>query len=154
MTEQKPNNPWPIIAIIVIAAVLLWPSVKGCAPSFHGLEIGTWIGKVTVKPVVPPKPIDPPKTRCLVFGFSSCPACKTLHKTIRWKVVPQGWKLGPLPTDDIEEIDIYSNDRRIKKYKHSSYPTLIIVDRDEKEVDRRTGAMSGEQLITWIQSTR
>lgn len=150
MTE-KPNNPWPLIAMLVIAAVLFAPSLKGCVPGFHGFEIGTWIGKVTIKPVTPPKPVEPPKTRCLVFGFSSCPACKELHRTVRRM---NGWKVGPLPTDDIEEIDIYSNDRRIKKYRHSSYPTLIIVDQSEKEVSRKTGAMSGQELAAWIQSTR
>jgi len=151
MTEQKPNNPWPLIAILVLAAVLFAPSLKGCVPSFHGLEFATWIGKLKVTPVPPPKPIEPPKTRCLIFGFSSCPACRDLHKTVRRM---SGWNVGNKLTDDIEDIDIYSNDHRVKKYKHSSYPTLIIVDRNENEVARRTGAMDGQALATWIQSTR
>jgi len=151
MTDPKPNNPWPLIAIVVLAAVLFAPSLNGCVPSFHGIELSTWIGKLKVTPVPPPQPIEPPKTRCLIFGFSSCPACRDLHKTVRRM---NGWNVGNKPTDDIEEIDIYSNDRRVKKYKHSSYPTLIIVDRNENEVARRTGAMDGQSLATWIQSTR
>jgi len=150
MSDPKPNNPWPLIAILVLAAVLFAPSLNGCVPSFHGIEIGTWPFNVKIKPIIE-KPVEPPKTRCLIFGFSSCPACRDLHKTVRRM---SGWNVGPLPTDDIEEIDIYSIDRRVKKYKHSSYPTLIIVDRNENEVARRTGAMDGQTLATWIQSTR
>lgn len=150
MTTQKPNNPWPIIAMLVIVAALFAPSLKGCVPSFRGIEIGTWPFNVKIKPIIE-TPVEPPKTRCLVFGFSSCPACRDLHRTLRRM---NGWKVGPLATDDIEEIDIYSNDRRIKKYKHSSYPTLIIVDKSENEISRKTGAMSGQELAAWIQSTR
>lgn len=137
--------------VLAIIVVLSASSFKGCIPGFHGFEIGTLIGKVTVKPVTPPKPILPPKTRCLIFGFSSCPACRELHKTVRRM---NGWNVGSAPTDDIEEIDIYSNDRRVKKYRHSQYPTLIIVDQNENEVSRKTDAMSGQALAAWIQSTR
>ena len=153
MTEAKPNNPLPIIALLLLAGWLCVSSFKGCSPS---LEIGLpWpIGKVTLKPVAPPKPVEPPKTRCLVFGADWCGHCKTLHRTIRWQVVPKGWKLGADKTDDIEEINVDSSDRRVKLYRPSSLPTLIIVDQSEKEVSRKTGAMSGQELITWIQSTR
>jgi thiol-disulfide isomerase/thioredoxin len=153
MTEQKPNNPWPYIALLMLAAWMFWPSLKGCSP---GLEIGLpWpIGKITLKPVTPPKPVEPPKTRCLVFGADWCGHCKTLHRTIRWQVVPKGWKLGANHTDDIEEINANSSDRRVKKFKPSKLPTLVIVDQSENEVSRKTGALSAQELITWIQSTR
>lgn len=150
---QKPNNPWPIIAMLVIAGLLFSPSLKGCVPGLE-IELPWPIGKVTFKPVAPSKPVEPPKTRCLIFGFSSCPACKQLERIIRREVIPHGWRYGPLSTDDIEEIDVRGNDRRLKKYKHSSYPTLIIVDQNEIEVSRRTWPITGQELITWIQSTR
>jgi hypothetical protein len=148
MTEQKPNNPWPAV-IFTIAALAFW-----LWPTFHGWEVSTWFGKVILRPAPAPVVVQPPKTRCLVFGFSTCSGCKQLHRTIRWDVQPHGWKVGSAPTDDIEEIDIYSNDRRIKQYRHSSYPTLIIVDQAEKEVSRREEPMTGPDLIAWIQSTR
>jgi glutaredoxin len=152
---QQPSNPWPYIALLMLVALLVWPSVKGCTP---GLEIGLpWpIGKITLKPVTPPKPVEPPKTRCLVFGSDSCKYCRQLARTIHWSVAPQGWKVGANNTDDIEEINANSSDRRVKKFKPTSLPTLVIVDQSENEVARwtRGGIPTAQELITWIQSTR
>jgi len=153
MPTAKPNNTWLILLVLLIGAWTLWPKVEAAPLSFWRNPIWfslKWFAYQQTKDIVKPD-VQPPKTRCLIFGFSSCPACRELHKTVRRL---NGWKLGPLNTDDIEEIDIYSNDRRVSKYKHSSYPTLIIVDRGENEVSRKTGAMSAKELIAWIQSTR
>jgi hypothetical protein len=65
-----------------------------------------------------------------------------------------GWRVGPLATDDIEHIDIKGRDPRITKYKHSDYPTLIIVDQAGKELSRKTGAIDAAKLAEWIRSTR
>ena len=152
MTQQPSNNTLTFVAIAVAIALLVWPLFGGGC-GLPGWEISLPIGKVKVQPVITPAP-QRPSTRCLIFGFSSCPACQQLHRTIRREVVPKGWKLGPLPTDDIEEIDIYSSDVRVSRYKHSSYPTLIIVDQAGKELDRKSDAMKSDALIAWIQSTR
>lgn len=154
MTQQQNNSTVDKALLLIAALFLLFWATGGCQPIhplIGGLELSSWWGKVKVKPLPPPP--EPPSTRCLIFGYSTCKFCRELHRTIRWELEPKGWTVGPSPAD-IEEIDIYSSDVRIGRYKHSSYPTLIIVDQKGKEVDRKTYAMKGPELIAWIQSSR
>lgn len=157
MSEQQQNSTHAGTAILLLAALalLLGPMLGGgCVPRFAGLEFSSWIGKVTVKPVAPKPVVEPPPTRCLIFGSSTCGHCRELHKTINRELKPLGWTVGQPPAD-IEEIDIYSNDVRVSRYRHGpSYPTLIIIDQHGKELKREEGAMKGPDLIAWIQSTR
>lgn len=150
---NKQTNWLPTLIAVVILGAMFAPSLGGCQ-KIGGWEIASWFGKVTVRPVAPPKPIDPPKSRCLIFGFDSCQACKTLHRTIRRELVPAGWRVGPDAIDDIEDIDIYSSSPKVAAYKHSSYPTLIVVDQAGKELARKTGAIGGKELAEWIRSFR
>jgi len=157
MSAEKHTNPWPAIAIVIIAAALFAPSLKGCAPQFHGLEIATWLGKLKVRPITPPKPIEPPKARCLVFGFDSCGGCKEQYKIIRRELVPHGWKFGPSPDADFETIDVYSADPRVGKFKPAAgwtCPALVIIDTNDRELARRVGPLKGADLRDWLQTYR
>lgn len=144
------------LAILVIGvACILWPLASGgCTQGRNGLEIASWLGKVKVKPLPPEPVLKPPVTRCLIFGYSGCPGCREQHRSIQRDLVPLGWRVGPAPTDDIEEIDIHGRDERINKYKHSSYPTLIIVDQQGVELDRKTGPIPSNELLRWIHTSR
>ena len=139
------NNQNYLLPLCIIVAAVVIILGGQCTPQYNFSIIGR-------KPA-PAVPAVAPKTRLLIFGFESCPACKILHRSVR-DMSRDGWRVGPLPTDDIEEIDIYGRDERIRKYKHSSYPTLIIVDQSGKELARKGGAMSSTALAEWIQSTR
>ena len=113
--------------------------------------------RVTVQPAlinIQRKKVDPPSHRLLIFGFDSCPACKTLHRTTR-EMSRDGWRVGSDPTDDIEHIDIYGRDEKVSQYKHGpSYPCLILVDKAGREVGRHVGAMGADKLAEWIRSKR
>lgn len=97
------------------------------------------------------------KVRCLVFSFKGCPPCAALYKSIDKDLVPAGWKVGSKPTDDIESIDVYGKDERVKTYRRGRgwmCPTLILVDDKGKELDRRVGETSGKAVGEWIKSFR
>lgn len=146
----KSNELLVSLAFIAIAVLLFMP--RGCgAPGGFVVGLNRWL-KVTVEPK-PVVVIATPKTKCLIFGFDSCPGCKTLHRTTN-QMSRDGWRVGPALTDDIEHIDIKGRDERITKYRHSSYPTLIIVDQSGKELARKEGALSAEVLAEWIRLTR
>lgn len=100
---------------------------------------------------------DGQKVRCLIFSFDGCPPCATLHKSIEKELVPAGWKVGSKPTDDIERIDVYGKDERVKTYRKGRSwmcPTLILVDDKGKELDRKVGETNGKAVGEWIKSFR
>jgi hypothetical protein len=157
MTQPNQSNQTFLLLCVVCAALFLWPVVSGgCQRAQQGVEIASWIGKLKVKPLPPEPAPRVPTTRCLIFGFKACPACRDLERSIHRNLVPLGWKVGPLPTDDIEEIDIYSPDPRVAKYKHASYPTLILVDQQGTEIDRRVwpDRCATNEIIKWIYTSR
>jgi thioredoxin-related protein len=100
---------------------------------------------------------DAASVRCLVFSFQGCSPCEQLHRTIDKELVPDGWRVGSRPTDDIEFVDVYSRDERVKRYKQGRSwmcPTLVLVDASGKELARKVGAMGGKELSAWIKSHR
>jgi len=152
--SDKQSNGLPILIVLVALGLLAWPMLSGgCTP--RGLEISSWLGKVRLKPL-PPEPVvvvAPPATRCLVFSATWCKPCGQLKRNVA-AMARTGWRIGPLTTDDIEFIDVDGPDPRIKQYRHSSVPTLVIVDQAGKEIARREDVQTADELGEWIRSTR
>lgn len=152
MSEQK-SNISNYLAAAVVVALVVWLAAPSCTP-FSGLEFAfPWIGKVQVRPTPAPAPITPPSTRCLIFTATWCKPCAQLKRNVA-VMSRNGWRVGPANTDDIEFIDVDGPDERLTKYKHSSVPTLVIVDQSDKEIARREGVQSADALGEWIRSTR
>lgn len=152
MTE-KPNTNWLFFAIVLAVVVLcFYPTFSGgCAP--NGWQIGSGLFRVTVKPAPVTPAIVPPATRCLIFSATWCKPCTQLKRNVV-VMSRNGWRVGPLATDDLEFIDVDGRDERLTKYKHASVPTLVIVDRSGKEIARREGVQTADSLAEWIRSTR
>lgn len=52
---------------------------------------------------------------------------------------------------EFQKIDVEADQEMAAQYGIMSIPTFVIL-KDEKEVDRRTGAMPKEMLTQWIDS--
>lgn len=50
---------------------------------------------------------------------------------------------------EFEKVDVEANEQLAEKFGISGIPTFVLV-KDEKEVDRRTGAMPKEMLKSWL----
>jgi thiol-disulfide isomerase/thioredoxin len=147
--EKTNDKSWMVlVAAGLLVLVLFWPKSTGW-------EISSWLGRFTVRPAPPvvAPVIAPPTTRCLVFSATWCTPCKELKRNIN-DMQRNGWRVGHLPTDDIEIINVDGRDERIDKYKPRGYPTLVLVDQGGKELSRKSGAISAEALSDWIRSTR
>lgn len=160
--ESRSSKSWLVwVPLLAIAAGLLGSS---CSPTQYVQQktpwtiwkLGRWLVYREIADEFKPPVILKPKTaRCLIFGFDECPACVVLHRTIRRELVTKGWRVGPLPTDDLEDIDVKGPDPRVRTYAQGggwSCPTLVIVDQSGKELARRPGPMKGDDLIAWLQS--
>lgn len=151
---NKTDQTFFALMLVLMVALFLWPVASGgCARVNNGMEIASWFGKLKVKPLPPEPVLIPPATRCLIFSATWCGTCRKLKATVL-PMARSGWRIGPLPTDDIEFIDVDGRDERISKYRHTSVPTLVIVDSAGKEVARREGVQTADQLGEWIRSTR
>lgn len=56
---------------------------------------------------------------------------------------------GKLPVP-VENVNIDENVFMATNFGVRSIPTMILVDKDEKEIKRHTGVMKEEQLIEWM----
>ncbi len=143
-----------IVLLLTAAAFLLWPLASGgCVRVPGGAEISSWWGKVKVKPLPPEPVLVAPATRCLVFTATWCGPCGKLKRNIAG-MARSGWRVGPLATDDIEIIDVDGPDPRSKQFNVRSLPTLVIVDKSGREIARRDGVQTADELGEWIRSTR
>ena len=150
--NNQPSMVGLLLVIAVLGVLFVYPALSGgCAP--NGWQIGAGPFNMRLKPVPPAPVITPPKTRCLVFSASWCSPCTKMKRNIAG-MSRNGWRVGSLPTDDIEIIDVDGRDERISKFNPKSLPTLVIVDSSGKEVSRKSGEMSAAELAAWIQSTR
>ncbi len=130
MTEPK-SNISNYIGAAVVVGLIVWLCAPSCTP-FSGLEFAIpWLGKLQIRPAPVAAPIVPPSTRCLIFSATWCKPCTQLKRNVA-SMSRNGWRVGPLATDDIEIIDVDGRDERLTKYKHSSVPTLVIVDASGK----------------------
>jgi thioredoxin 1 len=75
------------------------------------------------------------------FFATWCGPCKMLSKTLSTVESPL----------EIEEIDVDQNKDLAKEFKIRGVPTLIIVE-DDKELKRKTGVMSAEDYLQWVNS--
>lgn len=158
MSQQQNTSGWfsgfAFAAVCLLVLFLLWPfGTTGCARVPGGAEISSWWGKVKVKPLPPEPPLVAPATRCLIFSAKWCGPCNQLKRNIAG-MTRNGWRVGPLATDDIEIIDVDGPDPRTKQFNARSLPTLVIVDKSGKEIARKEGVMSADALGEWIRSTR
>jgi hypothetical protein len=152
--QNSGSNSWIwIVIILAAAAIMLWPWGAGGFKVPGGAEISSWWGKVKVKPLPPEPPLVAPATRCLIFSAKWCGPCNQLKRNVAG-MSRSGWRVGSAATDDIEFIDVDGRDERLSKYKHSSIPALVIVDPTGKEIARREGVQSADELGAWIRSTR
>lgn len=74
--------------------------------------------------------------KVLKFSASWCQPCSALTKTLK--------EMENLP--EIENVDIDGNLALATKFAIRSVPTLVIVDENENEMKRLTGAASKEKL--------
>lgn len=153
MSDNKSSFDWvPFIVLFLVAALILYPSLSGgCVPA--GWQIGAGPFNFKVKPLPVEKPLVAPETRCLVLSATWCGPCGKLKRNIAG-MSRNGWRVGPLPTDDIEILDVDGPDPRIRQYNARVLPTLVIIDKAGKEIARKSEVMSGDDLATWIRSTR
>lgn len=73
----------------------------------------------------------------LKFGATWCSPCKQLDHIIE--------SIGF--SDKIQKVDVDTEAEKMKEYGIRSVPTLIKLDADGKEIARRTGTCSKEQLL-------
>lgn len=74
--------------------------------------------------------------KVLKFSASWCGSCSALSKTLK--------EMTDLP--EIEHVDIDGNLALATKFAIRSVPTLVIVDENENELKRLTGAANKEKL--------
>lgn len=53
---------------------------------------------------------------------------------------------------DFVESDVDKNPADAQKYGVMSIPTYVILDEEDKEIDRKMGAMSETQFESWLNS--
>lgn len=152
MTKSSESLVSFFLLLVLVMCVAMPGSCSIMPPGGFVVGLNRWL-KVTVKPEPTVEVISIPKTRCLVFGFEGCKHCITQKRTLN-QMSRNGWRVGPMMSDDIEYIDIKSRDERIGKYKHNSYPTLIIVNQAGREISRNEQALNADVLAEWIRSTR
>lgn len=81
--------------------------------------------------------------KVIKFGASWCGPCRTvgpiLHEVVN--------EIGNI---ELEDIDIEENEELIQQYKVKSVPTIVLIDNDGKELSRKTGSLSKNQLTDWL----
>ena len=78
-----------------------------------------------------------------VYKFSAtwCGPCKMLSKTLSTIESPL----------EIQEIDVDQNQELAQQFRIRGVPTLVIMDGDT-EVKRKSGAMSAQEYLQWVNS--
>lgn len=82
-------------------------------------------------------------TQILDFGATWCGPCRQMAPAIK-RLEAAGYP--------VREIDIDADSRTASRYKVTAVPTLILVDSQGGEIDRRSGAMSAGAIGTWYNS--
>ncbi|MBL7021805.1 thioredoxin family protein [Patescibacteria group bacterium] len=81
--------------------------------------------------------------KVLKFGAVWCPGCLVMRP--RWEKIEKEneWLIT-------EYFDIDEFPEVIDKYKLTEYPTVIILDKNEQEIDRKQGEISEEEILDLI----
>jgi thioredoxin-like negative regulator of GroEL len=59
---------------------------------------------------------------------------------------------GDKITVPVEEVNIDENVFMATNFQVRSVPTMLLVDKDEKEIKRKVGMMQESELIEWLSS--
>lgn len=82
--------------------------------------------------------------KVLKFMAPWCGPCQGLSMVIKGA--------GDKITVPVEEVNIDENVFMATNFQVRSVPTMILVDKDEKEIKRKVGMMQESELIEWLSS--
>ncbi|PIR43186.1 thiol reductase thioredoxin [candidate division WWE3 bacterium CG10_big_fil_rev_8_21_14_0_10_32_10] len=80
------------------------------------------------------------------FYADWCGPCIAMKPTVEKVLVDYKGKV------DFSEINVDSNQSEAQKYGIMSIPTFVILDENDKEIDRKMGAMAETQFKNWLDS--
>lgn len=79
--------------------------------------------------------------KVLKFSASWCKPCSVLSQNISSVDLPV----------EVEEVDIDTDDPRVRKFGIRGVPTMIKVDDNGKELSRAVGVMSPKKILEWLE---
>lgn len=83
----------------------------------------------------------------LIFTAAWCGPCQTLHNDLKQDPsLAAGYEWGFVDIDQEKEL--------AREYNVKSVPTLVVLDKDNKEVKRQVGYKGPEQLKKWLHDTK
>jgi thioredoxin 1 len=80
--------------------------------------------------------------KVLKFYAEWCGPCKVLTQVIK--------NAGDKVTVPVEEVNIDENIMMSQVFQIRSVPTMVLVDKDEKEIKRQVGTMNETQLLEFL----
>ena len=80
--------------------------------------------------------------KLIKFGAPWCAPCRKLAEDL---------KKHPLSIE-LEEINVEENEHLAEKYSIYQVPSLVLVDDEGKEIDRKLGALPVIKINEWIKS--
>lgn len=80
--------------------------------------------------------------KLIKFGAPWCAPCRKLTEDL---------KKHPLSID-LEEINVEEDEHLAEKYSIYQVPSLVLVDEEGKEIDRKLGALPVIKIEEWIKS--
>lgn len=129
-------------------AVKAQSAEKSLSPAFatSALAAKNQIGNIKAAPVVPDHPtLDESPLKNMVtlieFGADYCPPCQTMAPVI--KELKELYK-GKAA---VVYLDIKKDKASAKRFRVRAIPTLIMFDREGKEVGRHEGMLSKEKIM-------
>jgi len=86
----------------------------------------------------------------LVFGAEWCGPCKMLQKD----TLDASAFLDHAGALELTHVDIDANAKLAADFKVEAVPTLVLLTSDQKIVERRTGYLTAEELLKWLEEGR
>jgi thioredoxin-like negative regulator of GroEL len=80
--------------------------------------------------------------RILKFGAQWCTACAQLDRNLESVELPL----------NVEQIDVAEDTKVAIAYNIRALPTLLVLDRADREVSRKVGVMKAEEIQEWLTS--
>ena len=81
--------------------------------------------------------------KLLKFTATWCGPCSTLNATLEKMALPEGIEMESIDLDN-------ASPAMISMFGVRSVPTLILVDENNKEIKRRLGSGTQQQLMEWL----